>query len=112
MHFLNNRSMDNINDIKVKVLAEGIAGRYVHGENLSFGLVHLDKGSTVKIHHHPHEQETVNFKVVYDADLIVNLEEKESGVPRDERRIGEIIDNAFLTESGKALARKVLLNQK
>jgi hypothetical protein len=62
-------------------------------------------------HHHPHAPETVNFKVVYDADLIVNLEEKESGGPGDERRIGEIIDNAFLTESGKALARKVLLNQ-
>lgn len=50
--------MNNINDIKVKVLAEGIAGRYVHGESLSFGLVHLEKGSTVKIHQHHNEQIT------------------------------------------------------
>ena len=50
--------MDNILDITAKVLAEGIEGRYVHGENLSFGLVHLEKGSAVKLHHHPHEQIT------------------------------------------------------
>ena len=50
--------MDNILDITAKVLAEGIEGRYVHGENLSFGLVHLKKGSAVKLHHHPHEQIT------------------------------------------------------
>ena len=33
-------------------------------------------------HHHPREEETLNFKVLYDADLIANLEEskKENGL--------------------------------
>ncbi|MBC8456814.1 MAG: HD domain-containing protein, partial [Deltaproteobacteria bacterium] len=26
-------------------------------------------------HHHPRDKETMNFKILYDADLIVNLEE-------------------------------------
>jgi quercetin dioxygenase-like cupin family protein len=50
--------MNNILDLTAKVLAEGISGRYVHGEKLSFGLVHLLKGSIVGLHHHPHEQIT------------------------------------------------------
>ncbi len=50
--------MNNILDLTAKALAEGISGRYVHGENLSFGLVHIEKGSKLGLHHHPHEQIT------------------------------------------------------
>jgi quercetin dioxygenase-like cupin family protein len=64
--------MNNINDIKVKVLAEGIAGRYVHGESLSFGLVHLEKGSTVKIHHHIHEQ--ITYMVEGEMEMEIGTE--------------------------------------
>ena len=32
-------------------------------------------------HHHPRDVETVNFKVVYDADLLVNIEETGKGEP-------------------------------
>lgn len=62
-------------------------------------------------HHHPRVQETVNFKVVYDADLIVNLEEKQSEGPIEQKKMGEIIEKVFLTEGGKALAKDVFLNQ-
>jgi hypothetical protein len=59
-------------------------------------------------HHHPRESETLNFKVLYDADGIANLEDriKENGVSVD--RIAAIIDEKFLTPSGKVEAKKAL----
>jgi putative nucleotidyltransferase with HDIG domain len=63
-------------------------------------------------HHHPREEETANFKVVYDADLIVNLEERQKKQPLDSKSLVEIIDTKFLTESGKELAKSLLLNGK
>lgn len=63
-------------------------------------------------HHHPGDQETVNFKVVYDADLIVNLEEDYKGREVEKDRVSGIIDREFLTERGKRLAREVLLGEK
>jgi HD superfamily phosphodiesterase len=61
-------------------------------------------------HHHPRPEETVNFKVVYDADQIVNLEEKQKETPMDRRSLAALIDRAFLTEGGRELARSVFLN--
>ena len=60
-------------------------------------------------HHHPRDEETVNFQVVYDADLIVNLEEKQSDNPGSIESLKNLIDNAFLTQSGRDSAKKVLL---
>lgn len=50
--------MANINDIPLKQLMSGIAGRYVHGEKCTMGVVEIEKGSTLPLHHHPHEQLT------------------------------------------------------
>jgi HD superfamily phosphodiesterase len=61
-------------------------------------------------HHHPRPEETVNFKVVYDADQIVNLEEKQEEASMDRRSLTALIDRAFLTEGGRELARSVLFN--
>ena len=58
-------------------------------------------------HHHPKEDDDVNFKVLYDADLIVNLEEAHKETPKTNDELGDLIDKAFLTESGKVEARKV-----
>ncbi|MBW2040182.1 MAG: HD domain-containing protein [Deltaproteobacteria bacterium] len=60
-------------------------------------------------HHHPRVEESTNFKVVYDADLIVNLEEKQKEAPRDRESLTALIDRAFLTKSGSELARSVFL---
>jgi HD superfamily phosphodiesterase len=58
-------------------------------------------------HHHPRDEETLNFKVLYDADLITNLEEeKEEGLDLD--RLKKIIEKSFLTRAGGELALKVL----
>jgi hypothetical protein len=61
-------------------------------------------------HHHPRSEETLNFKVLYDADLITNLEERQTESPADKDRMSSIIDKSFLTDSGREEAKKVLLN--
>jgi quercetin dioxygenase-like cupin family protein len=50
--------MANINDIPLKHLISGIAGRYVHGDQCTMGIVEIEKGSVLPLHHHPHEQLT------------------------------------------------------
>lgn len=58
-------------------------------------------------HHHPRSEETINFKVVYDADLITNFEEKHKQQPMESDRIHELLENAFLTDGGREEAGKV-----
>jgi predicted HD phosphohydrolase len=58
-------------------------------------------------HHHPREVESVNFKALYDADMIVNLEENTKDNPKTEEKLEELIAKAFLTDSGRDEARKV-----
>ena len=62
-------------------------------------------------HHSPGEDETTNFKAVYDADLIANMEDnrKEEGV--DKEKIEGIIEKSFLTNTGRTVARDVLLKE-
>ncbi|MEK6193444.1 MAG: HD domain-containing protein [Deltaproteobacteria bacterium] len=58
-------------------------------------------------HHHPKEDDDVNFKVLYDADLIVNLEENLKENPKTGEELEDLIAKAFLTESGQKEARKL-----
>ncbi len=58
-------------------------------------------------HHHPRDTETLNFKAVYDADLIVNLSESD-GEPLSPDRLERIIERSFLTAEGARIAREVL----
>ena len=60
-------------------------------------------------HHHPRAEETINFKILYDADLIVNLEEKHKESPVATEKITGIIEKAFLTPGGRNLAHKIIL---
>ena len=63
-------------------------------------------------HHHPSREDTVNFKVVYDADLIVNLEERQKEASLDEGYLASSIDREFLTAGGRGLVRKVLFKER
>lgn len=62
-------------------------------------------------HHHPRDKETLNFKIVYDADLIVNLQERYKDREIERERLSEIIEEKFLTDTGKRLARETLLEE-
>jgi len=59
-------------------------------------------------HHHPRKTETTNFKVLYDADLITNLEESHKESPISRERLESIFEKSFLTERGRSEASKVL----
>jgi endogenous inhibitor of DNA gyrase (YacG/DUF329 family) len=60
-------------------------------------------------HHHPRKAETTNFKSLYDADLIANLEERHKKSPIDSGELQTIVEDSFLSESGRNLAEEVLL---
>ena len=60
-------------------------------------------------HHHPRQGETVNFKSLYDADMVTNLEEKQKKDPADLENLTGLIETSFLTDTGRKLARKVLI---
>ncbi len=63
----------------------------------------------VSRHHHPKSDEQLNFKAVYDADLIVNLEESQKESPMEKDRLNRILEKSFLTESGRELAKSVFI---
>jgi len=60
-------------------------------------------------HHHARAEETINYKAVYDADLIVNLEENQKGNAPDSEKLAALIEKNFLTENGRKLAKGILL---
>jgi DNA-directed RNA polymerase subunit RPC12/RpoP len=58
-------------------------------------------------HHSPGSLDTQNFKVLYDADMLVNLEETIEGKDEEEKK--RIIGRAFLTPAGREIAVRVYL---
>lgn len=56
-------------------------------------------------HHHPRDDESENFKIVFDADLIANSEKQ---IRRSKcKGLPEEIERMFLTSSGKEVARNL-----
>ena len=60
-------------------------------------------------HHSPGKITTKNFAILYDADWLVNL--KDEYDIRDRDKLSHIIEKVFLTQSGKALAREIYLQE-
>lgn len=58
-------------------------------------------------HHSPGEVDTDNFRVIWDADWLVNLGD-EYDLTDSEKTLG-IIDKIFLTVTGKDLAERIYL---
>ena len=63
-------------------------------------------------HHHPRDEETLNFKILYDSDLIVNLEEQQKKKKNKREKLLRIIGQKLFTDTGKRLAREALLGEK
>lgn len=61
-------------------------------------------------HHSPRKEESANFKVIYDADLIVNIEEENKKSPKDREHLKKIINKSFLTSAGSTIAEEVFLS--
>jgi hypothetical protein len=63
-------------------------------------------------HHHARPgEESMNFKCLYDADRLVNMEEdlKENPIPED--KLISALERTFLTGSGIQIARELFLPQ-
>jgi len=58
-------------------------------------------------HHHPREEESLNFQILYEADWVVNIEEE--GISKDPKRLQAMIEKVFRTVTGKQLAEKLFL---
>ncbi len=58
-------------------------------------------------HHSPRPEETNNFKILSDADLLVNLEDAHKEKPFEQEKLNELINERFFTETGKRIARSV-----
>ncbi|HIJ78447.1 MAG: phosphohydrolase [Desulfobulbaceae bacterium] len=57
----------------------------------------------------PRAAETANFKVLFDAGLIAELEEKHKETPSEHEHLQKIINTSFLTKSGAQQAAKLFL---
>jgi len=56
-------------------------------------------------HHSPGEVETDNFRIIWDADWLVNIPD-EVGLA-DEKRLREIIGKVFQTGTGRSIAERL-----
>jgi len=59
-------------------------------------------------HHSPGIVKTNNFKILYDADLLVNIEEE--GLTKDTSKLKGVVETSFLTPTGKVIAEKTYLS--
>ena len=50
--------MQNIQDISSRLLVPGILAKLVHGDKCSLSIVEIEKGTTMDVHQHMHEQIT------------------------------------------------------
>ncbi len=59
-------------------------------------------------HHSPRDEETTNFKVLYDADLIVNMAELYQKTPHTMEQLEKILASSFMTAAGAGEGKKTL----
>jgi HD superfamily phosphodiesterase len=68
----------------------------------------IDEVCEIIAHHHsPGIIKSQNFKILYDADWLVNLGDEYD--IKDNNKLKTIIGKVFLTSSGQSLARKIYL---
>ncbi|OGO30533.1 MAG: hypothetical protein A2Z29_11175 [Chloroflexi bacterium RBG_16_56_11] len=92
-------------EIEGPPIARGILNR------LGFEKAQVDEICEIIAHHHsPGKINSANFKILYDADWLVNLADEYD--IKDKKKLAGIIETVFLTESGKALARETYLEEK
>jgi HD superfamily phosphodiesterase len=77
---------------------------------LKFPPYQIEEVCEIIAHHHsPGKVNTRNFKILYDADWLVNLRDEYD--IQNQTRLGSVIDRLFLTNSGRALARDIYLSE-
>lgn len=110
-----------LHDVGIKIAEDkygSAAGHYQEAEGppiaraillkIGFKKENIDEICQIIAHHHsPGKINTQNFKVLYDADWLVNL--KDEVDTNDKEKLKAMIDKIFLTGAGKELARQIYL---
>jgi len=58
-------------------------------------------------HHSPGKVNTLNFKIIWDADWLVNL--KDEVDINNKEKLKKVIDKVFMTDTGKRIAKEIYL---
>ena len=75
---------------------------------LGLGKEDINEICEIIAHHHsPGIVNTMNFRILYDADWLVNLKDKLS---LGKKKLKSLIDKVFLTKRGKEIAQKLYLS--
>lgn len=110
-----------LHDVGIKVAEEkysSSAGHYQEKEGpaiaraildkLDFKKADVDEICEIIAHHHtPGKINTQNFKILYDADWLVNL--KDEVDLNDKDKLRGIINKVFLTKAAREMAKKIYL---
>lgn len=110
-----------LHDVGIKVAEEkyrSSAGHYQEKEGppvaekilfkIGFNKKDIEEICDIIAHHHsPGKIETENFKVLYDADCLVNI--KEIIPQKSKSQLKKIIEKMFLTNTGRKIAKKLYL---
>jgi HD superfamily phosphodiesterase len=93
------------------------AGKYQEIEGPPIAKEILEKSSFPKekipevleiiAHHHSGGINTENFKIIWDADWLVNIPDEVGLTNKD--KLTKLIEKVFLTDTGKKLARQIYL---
>ncbi len=85
-----------------------VAREIMETHNIDFEM--MDEIAEIIAHHHsPGKVGSNNFKILYDADWLVNLPDVYDLKSKSRNEIEKLIDKVFLSEIGKDLARKLYL---
>ena len=47
---------DMWDDVPEREILPGVFGRFIHSDRMTFAMWRFEKGATIPLHHHPHEQ--------------------------------------------------------
>lgn len=79
-------------------------------EDMAVETSAIDEICEIIAHHHsPGKINTSNFKILYDADWLVNLKDEVN--IEDKEKLEKTINKLFLTDSGKELAGQIYLRR-
>lgn len=95
-------SAGNLQEIEGPPVAREILGR------LGFSEAFIGEAcDIIAAHHSPGEVDTENFRIIWDADWLVNLGDECD--LSDGSKTEKIIDKTFMTRTGRRIARQIYL---
>jgi len=112
-----------LHDVGIKVAEEKFgtsSGKYQEKEGpaiargillkLGFGKAQIDEICEIIGHHHtPQAIDSQNFKVLLDADWLVNIQDEVD--PTNKEKVKQVIEKVFFTKTARTLARKEYLGE-